>query len=725
MAEKDNLSLGLRPKNKMSGLSPLLQPRSVAVIGATERVGASSSFVMRNLIDHGFDGRIYPVHPRAEKVFGHTAVPNITLLDETPDIAVICIAAKYVATVLEEAGRKGTKAAVILSSGFAEKDEEGRARQNELVEIATKYGMAVCGPNCLGLIDHHTNTVLYSSRFTTGVPKGNVALISQSGASAIALSGTGRIGFSTIISAGNSAVTGIPDYLRYLATDPATQVVILVLENIGNPDALATAMREMHQASKRVIALYIGRSERGAAATAAHTGALAGSFTAVKAFFRRHGIISVDSMDELLETTALLSALTKRPQGRGLGVIGVSGGGVAHVSDIASAVGLDIPRLKPETITQLQSILPPFTTPQNPLDTTGLPFADGNVYRQALEYLANDPAIDVITAVQDTPPALDENGAREYLPIAQAIVDHAQTTTVPVVVVSNLSDGHHPLFSEPLRQANVPLLKGTETALKAIKSILTPAPMTTNDIVPTIQLSPDVDDFWHERFKDNIPFTEREAKQLLATLGIRTTQEDLATTADEAVSLAEKIGFPVVMKIESPDITHKSDMGGVCLNIDSRQAAYQAYNTIMENVANQRPEATLRGVVVQEMMADGVEAFVGISRYPPFGFGAVVGLGGVWVELMGETAVELLPLHADTAQALIENTRLNKLLTGFRGTAPADRSALVETILKLANIVHIYGEYLETIELNPIAVLPEGKGICVLDAVIIDKTTYN
>jgi acyl-CoA synthetase (NDP forming) len=706
-------------------LSALLKPRSVAVIGATERVGASSSFVMRNLIDHGYKGQIYPVHPKAKKVFGFEAVANISLLDEAPDVAVICIAAKYVAGALEDVGRKGTKAAVVLSSGFAEKDAEGQILQNELVEIATRYGIALCGPNCLGLVAHQANTVLYSSRFPTGIPKGSVALISQSGAGAIALSSTGRIGFSTIISSGNSAVTDIPDYLRFLATDPLTRVVMLVLENIKNPKTFAIAMSEIHQAGKRVVALYIGRSERGAAATAAHTGALAGSFSAMQAFFRRHGIVSVDSMDELLETTALFSSLSQTAQSGGLGIIGVSGGGVAHVSDIASTVDLETPSIQPQTIAHLKSILPPFITPQNPLDTTGLPFADGNVYRQALEHLASDPAIGLIVAVQDAPPGLDEAGALEYLPIAQGIIDYASTAIVPVVVMSNISDGHHPLFSEPLHQAGVPLLKGTHVALKAIKNLLTPIPTATTGVKATAQQSPEVVEFWQKRFENGAPFTEREAKQLLATFGIQTTREGLATSAAEAASLAEKIGFPVVMKIESPDIIHKSDVGGVVLAVDRCTAAREAYDTIIENVSSQMPNAKLHGVIVQEMVKNSVEAFAGISRHPPFGFGVVVGPGGILVELMAETAFDLLPLNFESAQSLVESTRLTKLLAGFRGTVPADRPALIKAILKLADIVQLYGDYLETIELNPIAVLPEGQGIIVLDAVIVQKTTYN
>lgn len=704
----------------MSSLSSLLQPHSVAVVGATERAGASSGFVMRNLLEHGYAGRIYPVHPREERVFGLTAVSHLAHLPEAPDLAVICIPAPYVAEALADAGRKGTKAAIVLSSGFAEKDEEGGARQQELVQIAANYGMAVCGPNCLGLISLHANTVLYSSRFPTGVPKGDVALISQSGALAIALSSTGRIGFSHIISSGNSAITDIPDYLYFMADDPLTRVVMLVLENIKRPEALAGAMQAMHQAGKRVVALYVGRTERGAAATAAHTGALAGSFAAVQAFFRRHGIIAVDSMDELLATAALCSAwptLRQRPLTSGLGIIGVSGGGVAHLSDLASATGLDIPPLQPQTVGRLQTILPSFITPQNPLDTTGLPFADGNVYRQALDYLAGDGGIGVITAVQDAPPGLDEDGAREYLPIAQGLVDFSRTAAVPVVVVSNLADGHHPLFREPLRRAGVPLLQGTAVALKAIKHLLTPVP--TSNYPAMAQPAAAVGAVWQKRFEEGAPFTEREAKHLLAAHGIRTPREGLATSAAEAARLAAEIGFPVVLKIESPDITHKSDVGGVWVGVAGETAVYQAYTHIMATVSAALPQARLHGVVVQEMVTGGVEAFVGISRYAPFGFGAVVGVGGVLVEVVGETAVDLLPLTPESAQALVESTRLHKLLTGFRGAKPADRLALIEAILKLAHIAHLYGDYLETIELNPIAVLPEGQGICVLDAVIL------
>lgn len=703
--------------NKEKALEALLHPQSVAVVGATERVGASSGFVMRNLLNHGYKGRIYPVHPQAKTLFGLTAVSHIAHLPTPPDVAVICIPAQHVAGALAAAGEAGTKAAVILSSGFAEQDEAGRARQKEIVAIAAAHNMAVCGPNCLGLVGLHSHTALYSSRFPYGVAQGAFALISQSGASAIALSSTGRLGFSYIISSGNSAVTDTADYLQFLATDSATRVIGLVLENVSHPPAFAAAMRAVQAANKQVIALYIGRSNVGAAATAAHTGALSSTFAAASAFLRRQGVIVVESMDELLETAVLQLTLRQPIHKEGVGLIGVSGGGVAHAADFADAAGLELPGLAPETVAQLHTILPTYTTPQNPLDLTGLPFADGSVYQKSLDALASDPAIGLVVAVQDAPVGLDEDGAREYLPIAQGIGDFAATAAVPVVVVSNLSGGHHPLFRQPLQAAGVPLLNGAEAALRAIKHSRKSAAQKM--VAATIPLAHSFTAAWRKRFETGVPFTEREVKRLLHEHDIPTTREGLATTVDEAVALARQIGFPVVLKIESAEILHKTEVGGVCLNIGDETAVRQAFAQLLQNAAAYAPTAQLQGVVVQEMVASSVEAFVGISRHHPFGFGIVVGVGGVLVELLAETSFDLLPLDEELASALVAKGPLSKLLAGFRGAPPADRAALVAAILQLARIVETFGDYIDTVELNPIAVLPQGKGVCALDGLLL------
>ena len=700
---------------KQPALRPLLQPASVAVIGATERPDASSSFVMRNLITHGYKGAIYPVHPRAEQVYGYPAVPKLSQLETAPELAIICIAARHVAGALAEAGARGVPAAIVLSSGFAESGPEGAARQVELTAIANQYGMALCGPNCLGIVGMHEDAVLYSSRFPHGLPKGRFALISQSGASAIALSGTGRIGLSYIISAGNSAVTGAADYLTFLANDANTDVIGLVLENIRQPEMLANATAQARAAGKQVLALYFGRSAQGAAATAAHTGALGGSYKAFQAFCRQQGIIAVDSMDELLESAALFSAVRQPPRPTGVALVGVSGGGVAHVADFAAEAGLALPALAPETVAGLDAILPGYVTPQNPLDVTGLPFADGSVYTRVLALLAADPAIGLIGALQDVPAGLDPGGAAEYLPIAQGLADFAAAHPTPVVVLSNLAAGHHPNFRDALVAAGLPWLNGTQNSLRALRRLVDPP--SNRPLTPPDSLS--ADPAWQARLSSGAPLTEREAKGLLAAHDIPVPREELAHSATEAVSLAEQIGYPVALKIEAPQISHKSDVGGVLLNLANGGAVAAGYAQIMAAVSAAQPEATLNGVLVGPMISGGTEAFVSLSQQAPFGFGLMVGVGGLYVELLGEPELALLPLDRPAIAEALERSPLGKLLAGYRGGPAGDRAAFIETIYQLCRLAGAYAGQIDTIELNPIAVLPAGQGVAILDALIL------
>lgn len=388
-----------------AAMTALMAPRSVAIVGATERADASSSFVMRNLMTQGFAGRILPVNPRGAAIFGHAAAPSLAALDEVPDVVVIGIAADRVNVALREAAAAGVKAAVVLASGFAETDERGRSRQAELVSIAAQHGMAVCGPNCLGLFNLGSGAALYSSTLSTGMRRGALALVSHSGASAIALGNTGRIGLSHIVSSGNSAATDLPDYIRWLAKDDATKVIGIVVEAIRDPQAFAAAMETVHAANKTVIALRAGRSVGGQRATAAHTGALAGSNEAYGSFFRRTGVIEVEDMDGFVETATLFAGVRGRPRHKGVAVVGVSGGGVAHVADMADAASLVLPAFAPETVAALKALLPPFASPQNPLDMTGVVFGDASIYGRVLETVAADPSIGVIVAAQDAPPA--------------------------------------------------------------------------------------------------------------------------------------------------------------------------------------------------------------------------------------------------------------------------------------------------------------------------------
>jgi acyl-CoA synthetase (NDP forming) len=697
-----------------AAVAALMNPRSVAIVGATERADASSSYVMKNLIAKGFAGRIHPVHPKAGTVFGHRAHPSLADLPEPADVAVIGIAADRAVAALDDAGRAGTKAAVVLASGFAETGPEGAALQVRLVEVAHRHGMAVCGPNCLGLLNLSTGAALYSSSLSSTLRTGALAILSHSGASAIALANSGRLGLSHIVSAGNGAVTDIPDYIAFLASDPGTRAIGLVLEAIRAPADFAEAMQLVHAAGKPVFALRAGRSATGARATAAHTGALAGANDAYEAFFRRCGVIEVADMDAFVQMGVLATTLRGRPKRPGIAVVGVSGGGVAHVADIADEVGLALPVLAPGTVEALRELLPAFASPQNPLDTTGIAFADGGIYRRALEIAAADPAIGLVVAAQDAPAGLDDACAAEYHGIAEAWADFARASQTPTVFMSNLAAGHHP--SVDALTNGLPVLAGTRAALAAVKALMVPPHAA---IVPAGEAPRDDD--WARRLASGAPLTEREAKTLLAGFGLPVTQEALATSADEAAEIAARIGFPVAMKIESPDIAHKTEAGGVRLHIGDAEAARRAFAEIMANAAAYDPQAHLSGVLVQEMVPQGVEAVVGLVRHEPFGLGIVVGVGGVLVELVKDAAFDLLPLDRAGAEALISRTRLDALLNGYRGSPPADRSALVNVLLGLSRFAAARGEHIEAVDLNPVVVL--SKGARVVDALILPRAS--
>jgi acyl-CoA synthetase (NDP forming) len=695
-------------------LARLIGARSVAIVGASERPGASSGFVVRNLLARGYAGRIVPVHLSASTVFGLPAARGLSDLDEAPDAVLVGLPADAAAGVVEEAGSLGVRAAVVLASGFAETGAEGRARQDALAAAAMRHDMALCGPNCLGLFNNATGLALYSSRLPP-VPRGPVAVLSHSGAMGIAFAHSGRIGVSLLVSAGNAPVTDMPDYLGHLAEDPGTQVAVLVVEAVRDPQAWTTAMERMHAAGKPVIVLRAGRSDAGARASAAHTGALAGSDAAFVAFFRRIGTILVDDAAQALETAVLLSSSSARRKGRpdatGIALVGVSGGGLALASDMASAAGLSLPPLAGETVSALRALLPGFATPQNPLDLTGLPFADPSVYEAALCTLAADPAIAAIAAVQDVPAGLDPNGAAEYAGIAAALGAFARSAGIPVAAVTHVTE-QHPDFAGSAGEV-LPILRGLRPGLSALACLV--APIVPTSVAPPQPIVPEA--AWVERLAAG-PLTEREAKQFLARHGLPVPREELAASVEDAVAAARGIGFPVAMKIESADILHKTEAGGVVLGVSDEEGVRSAFMQIVQSVAAFAPHARIAGVLVQEMVTGGVEMLVGATRHPTFGPVLAVGPGGVLVELLGDVAVSPLPVDAGVVAGMIDATRLSALLAGFRGSPEADRDAAVAAVARFAAIAAAYADVAGTMEINPLVVLPRGRGVRVVDALI-------
>jgi acyl-CoA synthetase (NDP forming) len=656
---------------------------------------------MKNLIRMGYAGRILPVHPREASIFGHAAAPTVGALDETPECVVICIGAPHAHGVLDEAGRRGVRGAVVLASGFGESGADGTALEVELTAIARRHGMALCGPNCLGLVSLASGAALYSSTLDPAMKRGRLALISASGASAIALAHSGRVGVSALVSMGNAAVTGLGDYLRWFVQDPETDVIGLVIEGINDPESIASAMIEVHAAGKTAIALRVGRSAEGQRATAAHTGALASAAEAQAAFLARTGIVDLPDMDSFIEA-AVLCTRRPRPRPGPIAILGVSGGGVAHVSDISKEVGLQLATLAAPTLERLRALLPDFATPQNPLDVTGAAFGDPAVYREALAALDTDPDVALVIAAQDAPPGLSDEIAEEYLDIGRAVAGYVADSAV--VAVSNLAVGLHPAVA--IAYGTATRLQGTRAALTAIARCQTTAHSVT----------------WpgpvgSDRLPDG-PLGEGQAQELFGAIGLPGPWGETAHSADEAAAIAARLGGLMVFKIASPDIAHKTEAGGVILNVTVDQAR-SVFTRIMDSAHLYAPKARLDGVVIQHMVTNGVEALLGLVRHPPFGLGLVVGAGGTLTELIKDAAFDLLPIDAARADAMIDRTRLSALLAGARGAPASDRAALVAAMVALSEFGQRHAEVIEAVDLNPVAVLPKGRGICVLDVLIL------
>jgi acyl-CoA synthetase (NDP forming) len=695
----------------------LMEARSVAIVGASERPGAPSGFVLRNLISCGFSGAIWPVHPSEKRIFGLPAVPQLSDLPLQPDVVVIAIPAAGAVTVVRQAAALGIPGAVVLASGFAEIGATGSLLQQELIDTSVAGDLALCGPNCLGLYVPATGLALFSSRLAPDMRRGHVAIVSHSGASAIALANCGRWGVSHVVSAGNAAVIDTPEYVSYFSTTGHVRVVAVLLEKIADPGAFAAAMASAHRAKLTVVALRTGRSVRGAMSTTAHTGALAGSNEASSAFLRRHGVIEVNNYDELVETVALLSANGLRPAGRRIAAIGVSGGGLAHFADLAAEADVVFADLAPATKTAIARLLPPFAHADNPLDVTGIVFGEPDRYRAALDLLAADGAVSTLVAVQDAPLGLDEDGAGEYAGIAGAISQYRATGNKPVVFLSLLAGGPHALIRDRLQAAGVPILQGGRTGLAALAHAMADHAPRRSEPGPSLRQQP----HWVRRLSEGPQLTEREAKDFLSAHGIGTTREILAQDGAAAVLASKTLGWPIVMKIESPDIAHKTEVGGVQLGITDEPSVRKAFDVLLGNARRLAPQARIVGVLVQEMVSGGVEALVGLARHHPFGLAITVGPGGIFVELTGGHALDLLPIDKAAALALINSTPLERLLSGYRVGPPADAAALADLVVRLGQIALDYEPYLEAMDLNPVAVLAPGHGVRVLDALIVRR----
>lgn len=709
-------------------LTPLMKPRSVAIVGASQR-GPSAlnreprgNRVIRNLKSFGYPGRIIAINPKYSGVMGCPCYPEIGAIPEPVDNVVLAVANRHVPELLESAAEAGVRAAVVFSAGFAETGAQGKERQAKLEALSRDRGLLICGPNCYGVFNVFGKAPLFASTIPAGFLPGPVALVSQSGGlsttMANALMLNRHVGFSHIVSCGNQAGVTVEEYFHYLVEDENTQVIAAFVEGFKQPHKLLEVAREASAKNKPLIVLKGGRSEVAQRAAATHSGSLAGAAEVMDAAFRQEGIVSVRSINELIDTVSILScdSFTRRYRGgRRIGVLSGSGGECTLVSDAAANVDLEVPELTASTKAQLRQAIADFGNMNNPLDGTGAMYDDETIFPRLLQSLIDDGNIDIVTVnleANDPRPKELKSGNR----FAQAIQKAAAASLKPIACFSSVVGGPvDPEILRPLRDAGVPLAEGAEYAMSALGHLARYREFTTasrcaaganaakSAVIPGLStgIMPTV-----------------AAWRLLRSFDIPVVPTVLARTPEEAARAAEAMGFPVVLKIESPQIPHKSDVGGVALRLNDASEVLKAHARMMTEVGRRAPDAQIDGVIVQRMATEGIEMILGIKRDALFGPVVLCGFGGTLVELLRDVAVGIAPLSRLQAQEMLRHLRGFAILRGVRGGPPADVGALCDAIVSVSQMASCLGSRLAGLDINPLIVSAEGSGVVAVDALV-------
>ncbi|MCL4459044.1 MAG: acetate--CoA ligase family protein [Chloroflexi bacterium] len=711
-------------------LNGLLQPESIAVVGASERPGPGHRIV-KNLMTVGFPGEVYPVNPKYNQVLGLKCFPSIKDIPSDVDCLISAVASRHTMTVLKDGAEKGIRAAILLASGFAELGEEGRALQQAVEEFARQTDIAVCGPNCLGILNMHSRIAAYSGPLPERLVAGQLGVVFQSGALACTLTGAcdeRGIGFSYLISSGNEAGIEASQYIEYLINDPNTAVIASYVEGFKDGRNFVRVAELAAQKQKPIIMLKAGRSEKGRGAILAHTGALAGSELVHRAVFRQKGIITVSDLDELIENVELFLR-ARRPHGDGVSLITISGGETCLLSDIAADLGLELPDLSPATKEKLAKVLPAFVTLRNPLDSTdpGLVDRDVEAYTRCLEALAQDEHIGVVIISEDARNGLQKSAGRNLIlqDAASAAVRATATTDKPVVVLSMTSGFLDQIALETLHASGLPLLQGAREGLGAVRNLIEYSHFlqrrSSSSDTQSLQISVDLAAIRSELRESKGVMVERESKALLSRYGIPVTREGLATSVEEAVEVARNLGFPVALKVESPGLTHKSESGAIELNVPDVHAVESSYWKVLESARRYAPGAAIHGVLVQEMVPKGVEVIVGLKQDPHFGPVVLFGLGGILVEVLRDFSLRPAPLARRDAEEMIREVRGYKILEGVRGSLPADVEGIIDVLFRLSQLGIDLRDEVAEVDINPLLVLEDGLGVKVVDALVVLK----
>jgi acetate---CoA ligase (ADP-forming) len=702
-------AVDMMPQTK--GLDAFFEPASVAVIGASSNPTKLGHALLKNLVEGGYAqrGMVYPINPKAKEILGYRAYASVLDVPEPIDLAVIIVPHQHVSPVLRACGQKEIPAAIVISAGFREAGMEGVEREQELVAIAREYDIRLVGPNCLGVIDTFTPL---NATFAAGVPpSGPTAFMSQSGALGAAIldwAQAGRLGLSKFVSLGNKADVDEIDLLRAWAEDEHTRVILVYSEELRNGQEFIHAAREVTRL-KPVIAIKSGVTPSGARAVSSHTGSLAGSEQAYQAAFRQAGVLQATSLESLFDI-ALGLGYQPPLQGDRIAIVTNAGGPGILAADALERAGLTLARFDFETIKAIEERLPDTASAGNPVDVLG--DASPDRYRFALTTVTADPNVDGLLAMLVPLAGLDVKA------MAEAVVSLERETQKPVLACfmgeTLMANG-----IDILRSQGVPNYPFPEPAASVFRAMADYRQVRTRPIPEFVEFEVDraatravIDAVWAE---GRLTIGDAEARTILKSYGLRTPRSELADTPERAVELAGQIGYPVVLKVASPDILHKTDVGGVKVGLDGAEDVRDAFELIMYRAQRYLPEAQFWGCLVQKMVPPGgLEVLVGMNRDPQFGPLVTFGLGGIYVETLKDVTSRIAPFSPQEATAMLGEIRAHALLDGVRGQPQADKAAVVDALLRVGQLVQDFPEIVE-LDINPLVVYPQGQGAVAID----------
>ena len=691
-------------------LRKLLKPRSVAIIGASEKAGFGGDTTRNYLkfsknLDH-----VYFVNPGKDQLFGRRAYHSVLEIEEDIDLVILCTPKKTIIPLLNEAAQKKCGGAVVFASGYSETGEEGKAAQAELVEEAERLGIAVMGPNCAGFSNFIDGVFAYAFLVEERDRSGNIGMVSQSGQIVLGALDSPSMGFSYAVSSGNSCNVKVEDYLDFLVDDPDTKVVSAYIEGITKPKQLTETFRKAAVKKKPIVILKTGRSGKAQELAASHTGSLSGADKVLRAIFKRYGVIEATDLEELMGITTALSWLAELPRGKRMVFMNVSGGEAGVTADLADEYGIELAEYKAETKAYLETLVPDYGTVNNPFDMTAGIGYNTEAMRSAMEAISNDENVDAICiAYTITPEIWDDTIAHmvEAASLAREI-----SGMKPVFWLPFIEHTRHQGSADILRRSGAALLPSGRYGCDAIKKILEFANFSFQDFEAAIP---------EKKCAESRGLSEYDSLNYLKDHGVPIPLQAIAASKEEAAEVAEQLGYPLSVKIHSADIQHKSDVGGVRLNIKNKSELLDAFDEIMENCAKNAPNAKLSGVLIKPMLKSGVEMIIGVNNDKDFGPMIMIGMGGVFVELFKDVQLAPAPLTLEQAEQMLKELRSYPLLNGYRGKPVCDQKALAELLVKISILAADGKDDVKELDINPVFVTDEGVAIADALLILYDK----